>query len=264
MRPIYNPKHQRGFSLVEVMVATAILVVVLVGILMLYDRANRVFKSGNEAAEMQQNLRIAYERLVGDVRMAGFDYKRGGPLLPGQSASQWATTRGYTAGTIVTPTTANANGFTYRAINPGTSGSTEPSWPTGAGATVVENGATPPITWQQNGGAVYEQPDEQIEYAGATALTVRANFDYSANPTADDHGTEGALVPAQGQFPLITTGNDEIVTYGLVSDRAPSGTAPNTQSITFYADVHVPRASYPGGSAENQVTIGGVDLTNDN
>src|SRR5260370_6182648 len=116
--------------------------------------------------------------------MAGLDYKRGGPLLRGQSAAPWAATRSYTAGTIVTPTPANANGFTCRAINSGTSGSTEPSWPVVAGGSVVENGATPPITWQQNGGAVYEQPDEQIEYAGATALTVRANFDYSVNSTA--------------------------------------------------------------------------------
>ena len=85
MRPSNQSKQQRGFSLVEVMVATAILVVVLVGILMLYDRANRVFKSGNEAAEMQQNLRIAYERLVSDVRMAGFDYSRGGVPSAGQS-----------------------------------------------------------------------------------------------------------------------------------------------------------------------------------
>src|SRR5260370_27837150 len=184
MRPIYNSKRQRGFSLVEVMVATAILVVVLAGILLLYDRANHVFKSGNEAAEMQQNLRIAYERLVGDVRMAGFDYKRGGPLLPGQSAAPWAATRSYTAGTIVTPTPANANGFTYRAINSGTSGSAEPSWPAVVGGSVVENGATPPITWQHNRGALYEQPDEEIEYAGATALTGRANLDYSVNSTA--------------------------------------------------------------------------------
>ena len=102
MGPINKQNRQRGFSLVEVMVATAILVIVLVGILTLYDRTNRVFKSGNEAAEMQQNLRIAYERMVSDVRMAGFDYKRGGPLLPGQSAAPWAANRAYTAGTIVT------------------------------------------------------------------------------------------------------------------------------------------------------------------
>src|SRR5467141_828370 len=111
MRPIHNSKHQRGFSLVEVMVATAILVVVLVGILMLYDRANKVFKSGNEAAEMQQNLRVAYDRMVGDIRMAGFDYMRGGPLLPGQTAAPWGPGRTYTPGTIVTPIAPN--GLTY-------------------------------------------------------------------------------------------------------------------------------------------------------
>ena len=260
MRPINHSKNQRGFSLVEVMVATAILVVVLVGILMLYDRANRVFKSGNEAAEAQQNLRIAYERMVGDIRMAGFDYKRSGPLLPGQTAASWGPGRAYTAGTIVTPTVAN--GRTYRATSAGTSGNVEPTWPTASNSLVVENGAIPPITWQENGGAVFEQPDEQIEFAGATALTVRGNFDYSVNPTADDHGTEAAL--ESSRFPIVTTGNDEIVTYGLVSNSAPSGTAPNNQSIQFFADISVPRNSYPGGSAESQVTIPGVDLTNNN
>src|SRR5207248_4384899 len=194
-------------------------------------------------------LRIAYERMVGDVRMAGFDYKRGGPLLPGQVAASWASGRTYSAGTIVTPTAPNAH--TYRATSQGTSGLTEPAWPTAQGQTVVENGATPPITWQENGGAVYEQPDEQIEYAGATALTMRGNFDYSVNPVADDHGRETNLEGSQ--FPVVTTGNDEIVTYALVSDRAPSGTAPNTQSVTFFADTNVPRNAYPGGSAENQV-----------
>ena len=255
MRPRKNHSRQRGFSLAEVLVATAILVVVLVGILTLYDRANRVFKSGNEAADLQQNVRIAYERMVGDIRMAGFDFKRGGPLLPGQSAAPWASGRTYSAGTIVTPTSPNGN--TYRAINQGTSGLTEPAWPTGQGATVVENGATPPITWQQNGGAVYEQPDEQIEYAGATALTVRGNFDYSVNPIANDHGRDTNLESAQ--FPVVTTGNDEIVTYALVSNSGP-----NADTISFYADTSVPRNAYPGGSAESQVQIAGVDLSNTN
>ena len=82
-----NSRRQRGFSLAEIMVATAIMVIVIVGILMLYDRANKVFKTGNEAAELQQNVRVAYDRMVADIRMAGFDYKRGGALLPGQSAA---------------------------------------------------------------------------------------------------------------------------------------------------------------------------------
>jgi len=257
-----DSRGQRGFSLAEVMVASAIMVIVIVGILLLYDRANKVFKTGNEAAELQQNVRVAYDRMVADIRMAGFDYKRGGPLLPGQSAAPWAPGRVYASGTIVTPTVPN--GHTYRAQGGGTSGTTEPSpWPTTNNLTVVETTATPPITWQENGGAVYEQPDEQIEYAGPTALTVRANYDYSAKETGDvDNGREPNLESAQ--FPIVTTGNDEIVTYGLISNKALSGTAPNTQSITFYADISVRRNAYPGGSAESAVTISGVDLTNAN
>ena len=256
-----NNRRQRGFSLAEIMVATAIMIIVIVGILMLYDRANKVFKTGNEAAELQQNVRVAYDRMVADIRMAGFDYKRGGALLPGQTAAPWQPGRAYSNGTIVTPTAPN--GHTYRATNGGTSGSSEPGWTTGTGSVIVETTATPQITWQENGGAVYEQPDEQIEYAGATALTVRANYDYSAKEPGDvENGREPTLQSAQ--FPVVTTGNSEIVTYGLISNKAAPGTAPNTQSIVFYADTGVPRHSYPGGSAEDTVTISGVDLTNAN
>jgi hypothetical protein len=260
--------RERGFTLTEVMVATAVMIIVFVGILMLYDRANNVFKSSNESADMQQNLRVAYDRVLADVRMAGFDYKRGGPLMPGQSAAPWTATRAYSAGTLVAPTTAN--GHTYRAMNAGTSGGAQPVWPTATGSTVIEGGATPPITWQENGDAVYEQPDEQVEYAGATAITIRGNFDYSANQAGDvDHGREDAIEQANNHFPMITTGNDEIVTYALVSNTKPSGTAPNNQSITMYIDINnggtVPtRTAHPGGSAERLVTITGVDLTNNN
>ena len=257
--------RQRGFSLAEVLVATAILVVILVGILTLYDRANRVFKSGNEAADMQQNVRIAYERLVGDIRMAGFDYKRGGILLPGQDAAPWAPGRAYSASTLVTPPTPN--GHTYRATNAGTSGPSQPGWLTGVGLTFIEGGATPPITWQENGGAVYEQPDEQVEYAGGTALTIRGNFDYSANEAGDiERGREPAY--ESSQFPVVTTDNQEIVTYALVSDTAAAGTAPNNQTITMFIDMNnggaPSRTSRPGGNAERQVDITGVDLTNNN
>ena len=126
MKAQSNRIRERGFTLTEVMVATAVMIIVFVGILMMYDRANNVFKTSNESADMQQNLRVAYDRVLADVRMAGFDYKRGGPLLPGQSAAPWAPNREYSAGTIVTPTTPN--GMTYRAMNGGTSGGSEPVW----------------------------------------------------------------------------------------------------------------------------------------
>ncbi|HEX9161141.1 MAG TPA: prepilin-type N-terminal cleavage/methylation domain-containing protein [Thermoanaerobaculia bacterium] len=267
MNSTIHRTRQRGFSLAEVMVATAILVIILVGVLMLYDRANKVFKSGNEAADMQQNVRIAYDRMIGDIRMAGFDYKRGGALLPGQSAAPWAPGRPYSSGTIVTPITPN--GHTYRALGSGTSGPAEPAWPTTTGQKVTDAGATPATEWQENGGAVYEQPDEQVEYAGATALTIRGNFDYSANEAGDvDHGREPAL--ESSAFPMVTTDNHEIVTYALVSDQAALGTAPNNQTITMFIDINASgtptptRTAHPGGTAERQVDITGVDLTNNN
>jgi len=270
MSSTQSRSRQRGFSLVEVMVATAILVIVMVGILTLYDRANRVFKSGNESAEMQQNVRIAYERMLGDIRMAGFDYKRGGPLLPQQQPAPWAATRQYSSGTIIVPTTPN--GLMYRAANDGTTGTTEPSWPTSG--TVVESGATPPITWVTVGGTVYEQPDEQIEYAGATAVTIRANFNYSVNPIATDHGEEngsgGRANLESSQFPMVTTGNDEIVTYALRKTGVAAGTAPNNQSVNMFLDINAggtaARTAYPGSTypRERAAAITGVDLTNNN
>jgi type II secretory pathway pseudopilin PulG len=259
-----NDSRQRGFTLVEVLVSTAVLIIVFVGVLMVYDRGNQIFKSSNEAADMQQNLRVAYDRMLADIRMAGFDYQRGGPMMPGQTAMPWAAGRQYSAGTIVVPTPAN--GRTYRAVNGGISGTVQPSFPNASGASITENGATPPIVWEEVGRAVYQQPDEQIEYAGATALTVRGNFDYSANPNDTDKGRETNLESVH--FPLVTTGNDEIVTYALRSTRAPKGTAPNNQSISMYIDINgsgsPSRTAHPGGNAERQVTITGIDLTNNN
>lgn len=177
-------RSQSGFSLAEALVATAVFAILFIAALLVYDRSNRVFKSGVEAADMQQNTRVAFDKLVADVRLAGFDYDRDGvPTASGQ----------------------------------------------------------------------FQQPDEQLEYAGKHALTLRANFNYGAA----NAGRETAL---EGNFPIVTTGNGEIVTYALVPDAAGA----STDTITFYADVTdgtvAKRQSFPGGSAEDTVTITGVDL----
>ncbi|MFN2240247.1 MAG: PilW family protein, partial [Thermoanaerobaculia bacterium] len=71
-------KSQRGFTLTEVLVATAIFAIIFIAALMVWDRSNRVFQQGVEAGDMQQNTRVAFDKLVSDVRMAGFDYDRDG------------------------------------------------------------------------------------------------------------------------------------------------------------------------------------------
>ncbi|MEO8218089.1 MAG: hypothetical protein ABI718_13495 [Acidobacteriota bacterium] len=255
----HNHTSERGVSLVEMLIAITIMIVIIVAALLIYDSSNKVFKKSSESADMQQNTRVAYEKIVADVRMAGFDYKRGG-RVSATGAAAWAPTRAYISGTIVTP--ISPNGHNYRATNGGTSNATAPTWPTGSGATVAEGGAST-VVWQETGSVVYEQPDEQIELAGTSALTIRGNFDYDAGETGDvDHGREPNLESAS--FPVVTTGNSEIVTYALRSNDNTK----NTDSLTFYADVNASgsptRRAFPGGAAERLITIPTVDLTNVN
>lgn len=240
------PKSSRGFTLTEVLVATLVFTTIMIAALMIYDRSNRVFKTSVEAGDMQQNTRAAFDRLVTDVRMAGFDYDRDG--VPSRSAAGlWAPSTNYALNAVAAPVIAN--GFAYQVIAAGTTGASEPSWPTTAGATLNNDGT---VSWRALG-PVFQQADEQIEYAGRSAIVVRANYDYNTD-AANQNGREFAYEPLGGQFPVVTTGNDEIVIYALRSNAGSNGT------LTFYADVTRPRSVYPNGSAETQVSIPNVDL----
>jgi prepilin-type N-terminal cleavage/methylation domain-containing protein len=255
-RRISSIQRQRGYTLVEILVAVAIFATVMIVALLLYDQSNRVFKQANESAEMQQNTRVAFEKVVADLRMAGFDYKRAGTPASG-TLQQWKANTDYSVGTLVIP--SPANGHVYKAIKSGKSGG-GPLWKTGTGDTVVDG----TVEWQEAGAPTYEQPDEQIEFAHDKAITIRANFDYE-DPTTPDHGRETDYEKNSKQhFPVVTTGNDEIVTYALVSRSGNS--AANKDKISFFADVNnggaPSRDSYPGGKPEREITITGVDLTN--
>lgn len=250
---------QRGYTLMEILVAVAIFATVMIVALLLYDQSNRVFKQSTESAEMQQNTRVAFEKVVSDLRMAGFDYKRAGTPVGGNPLP-WAKEREYSSGTLVTADPPD--GHVYRAITSGTSGTVQPAWKTGAGAVTKDE---PPLEWIESGAPVYEQPDEQIEYAHKAAITIRANFDYD-DPNTPDRGREKDLEDSsEGHFPIVTTGNDEIVTYALVS-RSGNANA-NKDTISFFADMNEEgqppsRKAFPGGKAEREIKITGVDLTN--
>src|SRR6266566_6669193 len=144
-----TPRHdrsaanERGFTLAEVLVATAVFAIIFVATLLIYDRSNRVFSAGSQASDMQQNTRVAYEKLVSDVRLAGFDYKRGG--IPTNAVPQWLSLTPYGLGAVVVP--ATANGFLYRCTTPGTSGGAPPAWNTAAGSITTDGS----VQWTQSG-----------------------------------------------------------------------------------------------------------------
>jgi prepilin-type N-terminal cleavage/methylation domain-containing protein len=64
---------ERGMSLIEVLVATAILALAIIIALVVYDASRKAFKKGENATEQQEAVRIAYDRLTADLRMLGYN-----------------------------------------------------------------------------------------------------------------------------------------------------------------------------------------------
>jgi len=93
------------------------------------------------------------------------------------------------------------------------------------------------------------RPDEQLEAAYATAITIRADFD--AGDPIDSDLPEQTLAGAGSAFLAVSTGNDEIVSYVLAK---PDGSSADT--LAFGADVG---EAVRDGSIES-ITIDRVDL----
>jgi type IV pilus assembly protein PilW len=66
----------RGFSLLELMVAMAVVSILLAGIYAAYITQLRSYMTQQMTLEMQQNLRVAMQIMARDIRMAGFDPTR--------------------------------------------------------------------------------------------------------------------------------------------------------------------------------------------
>lgn len=254
-----NRRSQGGFTLAEIMVTTAIFAIIMIAALAVYDKSNRVFKSSTEAADMQQSTRIAFDKLTSDLRMAGFDYNRGG--TPGSNVNPaWTASTLYPAGAKVDV----GNGFVYTCTKAGTSGSSAPVWNTTLNGSTTDGSCQ----WRtDSNGSQYAQPDEQLEYVGQNAIAFRANFDYYSD-AKNGNGLEPTYTPKDSStglniFPYVTTGDDEIVVYALRSND----NSKNTQSISFWVDtagVDQPRTAYPPNGKEVQIKVTGIDTTNDN
>lgn len=68
----------RGFSLIEMMVASAIFAVAAAVAFILYSAAQKSYKTGDNAVEQQQTTRVAFDRMISDLRLAGFNHNPDG------------------------------------------------------------------------------------------------------------------------------------------------------------------------------------------
>ena len=71
-------REERGLTLVELLVALAIMLVAISGALSLYDATWDSFKQGENAAEAQQGVRLAFDKIAVDLQMAGFNHNPDG------------------------------------------------------------------------------------------------------------------------------------------------------------------------------------------
>jgi len=71
-------RSTRGYSLVEALVASAILGLVMAGTLGLLQSGLRAYRWGSARVEAQQSARVALERIAKELRDAGYDPRAAG------------------------------------------------------------------------------------------------------------------------------------------------------------------------------------------
>ena len=69
-----------GFSVVELVLALAVMVVVMVGILSLFSSLNQNYTTQNVAASVQQVARTGIDIMTRNIRMAGFNPQSLNPI----------------------------------------------------------------------------------------------------------------------------------------------------------------------------------------
>ena len=72
-----NARRDKGFTIIELVIAMAILGVLTAGIFTLYNSQHRVTHIEADVVDVQQNLRMSLESVSKDIRMAGFALTNG-------------------------------------------------------------------------------------------------------------------------------------------------------------------------------------------
>jgi prepilin-type N-terminal cleavage/methylation domain-containing protein len=63
----------RGFTLLETLITTVLFSIVMGGVFLLYTTMQSTLSRGELMTDLQQNARVAMDRMVQEIRMAGYD-----------------------------------------------------------------------------------------------------------------------------------------------------------------------------------------------
>ena len=85
-----RPRREGGFTLAEVLIASTVSMIVLIGLYLLYDVNQATLIRGEQQTDLQQNARIGMDRIVRELRLVGSDPSgtlSGVPAIPGATTS---------------------------------------------------------------------------------------------------------------------------------------------------------------------------------
>lgn len=165
------------------------------------------------------------------------------PRASQMPSTTWAASHAYLAGEVVKPT--SRNGHLYQVIVAGTSGGSQPTWPTTAAGTVTNGG----VTFQEFGIDIVYDDNVIVTMGAGTNNVVRFNglfrrFDYTLYPRMVGLVCFGHLVRAQ-QYENSEQGS---VPGGLdIVDLLGASTGTD-EDIVQAALAKVPNLSFSGGN----------------
>ncbi|OGB93393.1 MAG: hypothetical protein A3G35_08530 [candidate division NC10 bacterium RIFCSPLOWO2_12_FULL_66_18] len=76
-----SDRRTEGFTLVETLIAAALFSVVITGIYVLYTTMQSTLSRGELKSGLQQNARVGLDRMIQEIRMAGYDPSGAIPLV---------------------------------------------------------------------------------------------------------------------------------------------------------------------------------------
>jgi type IV pilus assembly protein PilW len=64
-------RHQRGFGLIELLIALALGLIIVLGVVQIFIAAKNTYVSQNSAAAMQEDARFVLSKMIQEIRMVG-------------------------------------------------------------------------------------------------------------------------------------------------------------------------------------------------
>jgi len=267
---------EAGYTLLEAIVAIALLVFVLIGVLTLFDFNNRLAKAQVNVADMQQSLRIAQNGMLRNIRMAG----RGGlpvyrdafapdytgmylPAGPSLAVDDNVPANTKLSGQASAPVVEGTDVLTVRGvfttpfyqINPGTDGAVQGAKAAGTGSItirsksstgvpqdlgplkdLIQNNEPEAILLVSSGG---DQIQAVVEAAGGTWSSTEATLNFRI--TGGKHTDDYLKLSPNGEFP---TGLRTVASVGIVEEYRyyvrDTDPAPRLSRARFYPGTKTP------------------------